>query len=200
MVSSGYQWLFFFGIFAYSLFISTTAQASPLDGTIWERASQQSDPELLYAIALQESRGVFDGKAKPRPWVIRYEEKVYEPDGFWAAAHKLDELLANGAPPKAIDVGMMQINLGWHGGRVEQPMELLIPAVNISVADKILGAAQASTKDAIVGIGRYHSYTQELARKYGEQVALIACRLKARSNETRGSEGCYERQWEYQQP
>lgn len=180
------------GIFAYCVFISGEVAAVELDGTIWESSARFSDPKLLYAIALQETRSLDEGMAKPRPWVIRHRDTVYEFDSYWEAAGKLDELLAYNAAPKTIDVGIMQINLGWHGHRVEQPMELLIPAINISIADQILSEAQSSTSDAIVGIGRYHSYTPNLAESYGQQVAAIACRLGVSIGNASRAGTCYE--------
>ncbi|MBO0165680.1 transglycosylase SLT domain-containing protein, partial [Vibrio alginolyticus] len=48
-----------------------------------------------------------------------------------SAKLKLDALLAQHG--RNVDVGMMQINLRWHGDKVSSPDELLDPAKNVDV-------------------------------------------------------------------
>lgn len=180
-------------LFAYCASMSNPALAANFEGTVWEKSAREIAPELLYAIALQESRELYGDKVRPRPWVIRHGDKVHEAETYWEAVDRLQALLESGANPKAIDVGLMQVNLGWHGHRVEQPMELLIPALNISVAEEILTEARGSSSDTVIGVGRYHSYTSELAQKYGKRVVGIACRLGHRFSQREEPGVCHER-------
>lgn len=178
--------------FVYCASMSMSAFAASLEGTVWDESTRKIAPELLYAIALQESRHLHGAKVQPRPWIIRHKDEVHEKDSYWEAVDTLHSLLDEGADPKAIDVGLMQVNLGWHQHRIEQPMELLIPAINISVAEEILMEARRSSPSTVLGLGRYHSYTPKLAEEYGERVVGIACRLGHRFSQKEIAGVCHE--------
>lgn len=160
-------------------FIAIPGHAINLDGTIWERAAAPGiDPYLLYAVALVESRALSQpGKSAPRPFVIRVGNQVHNFDHYAEAARALEQLVKKTHNPKKIDVGMMQINLGWHGHRVDRDTDLLIPAIGIHIASEILKEAMASTHDTLIGVGRYHSYTPHRATRYGSDVVHIACQI-----------------------
>ncbi|KRW83628.1 hypothetical protein AQ621_16400 (plasmid) [Marinobacter sp. P4B1] len=119
------------------------------------------------------------GLARPDPYVIRDGSTIYRPESFLEASEILSELLADGRDDdklKRIDVGMMQVNLFWHGQRVEELDELLIPAINIMVGSQILAKALASKARSLEErVGRYHSWTPKLAKPYGSSVIQISC-------------------------
>ena len=74
----------------------------------------------------------------------------------------------------AVDVGLMQVNLRWHGHRIASPEELLEPERNLEIAAGILSEALATAPgDLELGIGRYHSPNEARARDYGRTVLTI---------------------------
>ena len=80
-----------------------------------------------------------------------------------------------------IDVGLMQVNLQWHGHRAT-PDALLDAGTNLDVAAAILAAAIASAPgDPELGIGRYHHWRNEtVARAYGRRVLAVVQALQLR--------------------
>lgn len=152
-----------------------------LSGTMWETATEGTGikPEILYAVALQESRELNEqGLAVPDPFVIRYGNQVERFDGFPEARNYLQKLLAQpDIKLKRLDIGLMQINAGWHRHRVEELSDLLVPGLAIRAAATLLSEIAQSTSDPVRLLGRYHSYTPELTLKYGSSVQGIYCRL-----------------------
>lgn len=154
-----------------------SARALDLRGTTWSGAAAPHalDPALLYAISLMESGRPRDGGIAPWPWTLYLPGQggVFLPDRDQA----LDTLRANAGA--AVDVGLMQVNLRWHGHRVEELEELLDPARNIEIAADILAEALAEAPgDLELGIGRYHSHGERGARAYGSTVLTIYDRLR----------------------
>jgi hypothetical protein len=74
--------------------------------------------------------------------------------------------------PRAIDVGLMQINLHWHGDQVADPVQLLDACTNLEIAAEILVEAIRSVPgDLELGIGGYHHWKDPaIARAYGRRV------------------------------
>lgn len=165
----------------YACASNTDHDSFGLSGTMWESAARGTGikPELLYAIALQESRELNDqGLAVPDPFVIRYGNQVERFDGFTEARAYLTELLARPETKlKRLDIGLMQINAGWHRHRVEELSDLLVPGLAIHAAANLLAEIAQGTSDPVRLLGRYHSYTPELTMKYGSSVQGIYCRL-----------------------
>jgi hypothetical protein len=78
-------------------------------------------------------------------------------------------------------VGLMQVNLRWHGEQVAKPARLLDARTNLAVAAGILAAAVRSAPgDPALGIGRYHQWRNPWeARRYGRQVLALVAALRA---------------------
>jgi hypothetical protein len=76
------------------------------------------------------------------------------------------------------DVGIMQVYYPMHRDAVRDPLTLLNPRTNITVAAKILRAGMHQTHDRVLGVGYYHSHTPQLARDYGTAVLTVYRRLK----------------------
>ena len=151
---------------------SRPAAAFDLTGTAWAEAAapHRLDPALLYAIALMESGRPRDGGLAPWPWTLWLPGR----GGVFLASRDqaLDTLQANSGMP--VDIGLMQVNLRWHGHRVGRPEELLEPRRNLEIAADILAEALATAPgDLELGIGRYHSPTEARARSYGRTVLTI---------------------------
>lgn len=143
------------------------------DDTPWAQAADPHgiDPALLYALALAESRRTIDvDRVGPWPWVIRTPTGSYWFDSRERAERGLRAVIAQW-PAKAVDVGIGQVNLGWHAERFDDPMRLLDAEYNLEIAAAILADAIASTRDTVLGVGRYHHWASERrARVYGERV------------------------------
>lgn len=152
-----------------------------LSGTIWESASEGTGvkPELLYAIALQESRkSGGKGLAVPDPFVIRYGSQVERFSGFAEARDHLSKLISRpDINMKRLDIGLMQMNAFWQSHRAEELSDFLVPGIAIKAAANLLAEIAEHTDDPVSRIGRYHSYTPELTMNYGSQVQAIYCRL-----------------------
>lgn len=151
------------------------AHANDLDfeGSAWARAAGPHglDPALLYAIALVESRRtVGPNRIGPWPWVIGTPTGGYWFNSRERAEKGLRAVLAKW-PAKRVDVGIAQVNVGWHRERFDDPMKLLDLEFNLKIAAGILADAIDSTRDTVLGVGRYHHWASEpRSRAYGERV------------------------------
>jgi len=137
-----------------------TIAKSPLQGTVWESAAlvYDLDPVLLYAIALTESKKRRANKQiAPWPWTFNSPEGSYYAASLEEAEAYLEMLLGKYAP-RRIDVGIMQINLGWNGHLVERYEDLLDPEINVRVGAQVLKEALEDTDgDTLLGVGWYHN-------------------------------------------
>jgi hypothetical protein len=92
---------------------------SKLQSTLWWQIAEQHqlDPYILYAVALVESaKGTPSNHVTPWPWAINKSGKSIISRSQQEARTILNKTLAEGS--RNIDVGLMQINLHWHGHRV----------------------------------------------------------------------------------
>lgn len=144
----------------------------------------------LYAVALQESGVQRADRIVPWPWSLnvaggsrRYATRAQACAGL---RHALRE-----APPTRIDVGLGQINLGYHTQRYGQPCDLLDPYSNLRIAADILKEQHIPGEDWLLAIGRYHrpaggapaaryrrSVSQHLQRVLGPRQVGTATRAK----------------------
>lgn len=145
----------------------------------WQIATLRGvDPYILYAVALVESARIHQSLAKPWPWALNQAGRSILPNSKTEAVAILKRTLASGN--RNIDVGLMQVNVRWHGYRVNHPEDLLDPATNIRIAADVLAEAIGSAPDNLVlGIGRYHSWRDvDAALRYGRKVLAVAALLK----------------------
>jgi soluble lytic murein transglycosylase-like protein len=132
-------------------------QAQEMPPPAYQLAAQRADipSTVLYAVALQES-GVRRGeRIVPWPWSLnvagqsrRYASRS---EACAGVRHALREV-----PPTRIDVGLGQINLGYHPHRYRQPCDLLDPYDNLRIAADILKEQHTPGEDWLLAIGRYH--------------------------------------------
>lgn len=154
------------------------ADSTPISfaGTVWERVGQEKglDPKLLYSVALAETRRQWpDGLIRPWPWAIAEngpKVRSHYPQSLEEAKRILQEALTR---TKNIDVGVMQVNLLYHGHRIAAPEDLLDIEKNIQVGADILREAMASSKNKEVGVGRYHSWKPDISPLYGKRVLYL---------------------------
>ncbi|MEZ5936096.1 MAG: transglycosylase SLT domain-containing protein [Alphaproteobacteria bacterium] len=122
---------------------------------------------MLQAIAFAESGRTDDhGLIEPWLWALNIEGRAFYPTSQEEAM-----ALLSAHQDRSVDVGLLQINIRWHGHRVDDPNSLLDPATNLEIGAAILKEALASAPgDLTAGIGRYHSSDPERSRSYARTV------------------------------
>lgn len=147
-------------------------------GTLWREAAEKHgvDPVLLYSVALLES-GKRAGRNKVGPWpfALHFNEANVS---IYASTIKEARFVLVHVTTDNVDIGLGQVNYKSHKDKVSSPEDLLDPEVNLRVASQILAEAQHSTPDPVLGVGRYHSWTEWRARAYGRKVLVIYRALK----------------------
>jgi hypothetical protein len=134
------------------------------------------DPLLLYSIALVESRSLHPGgDIGPTPWLFRVNDHLVVGERHHV---QMEMAVASQLNATVQDVGIMQVYYPMHRSAVRDPLSLLDPKTNISVAAKILHDGMHETPDPVLGVGYYHSHTPQLARDYGTAVMTVYQRLK----------------------
>ncbi|BBL57571.1 hypothetical protein MKFW12EY_11840 [Methylomonas koyamae] len=153
-----------------------------LRNTLWGQVARRHriDPYILYAVALTESRKN-DGQNRviPSPWAINNAGNTFIPGSQQEAEALLNQLMVQGK--RNIDIGIMQVNLRWHGHRVAKPEQLLIPSTNLEIGASVLSEAIQSVPGNLAhGIGRYYSWKNEPAAiQYGQKVIALANQIRA---------------------
>ncbi|MCW8808835.1 MAG: transglycosylase SLT domain-containing protein [Rhodanobacter sp.] len=146
--------------------------------SLWAQIGKSSgiDPLLLYSVALVESKALLpSGKIAPTPWLFRVNDHLVRGDRHHV---QLEMAAATQFGSAVQDVGIMQVYYPMHRDAVRDPLTLLNPRTNITVAAKILRAGMHQTHDRVLGVGYYHSHTPRLARDYGTAVLTVYRRLK----------------------
>jgi hypothetical protein len=131
------------------------SQAVPPPAYAQAAAQAQIPPTVLYAVALQESGMAWRGRLVPWPWTLNI---AGAPRRFQTRASACAALrfAIESIPSKRIDVGLGQVNLGYHTQRYNSPCELLNPYRNLAVTADILREQRAPGEDWLPAIGRYH--------------------------------------------
>ncbi|OAI08783.1 transglycosylase [Methylomonas methanica] len=159
-----------------------TAANAKLQNTLWGQVARRHriDPYILYAVALTESRKNGEQNCvMPWPWAINNAGNSFIPSSQQEAKALLNQMLDQGK--RNIDVGIMQVNLRWHGHRVAKPEQLLIPSTNLEIGASVLSEAIQSVPGNLAhGIGRYYSWKNEPAAiQYGQKVIALADQIRA---------------------
>lgn len=137
---------------------------------------------VLHAIAITESGKTWsDGVKRPWPWTLN---SVKGPMFFASreqAAAALRQILAEGITN--VDIGLMQVNYGYHHHRVANPADLLDPQINLRVAAAVLREARKVVGgDVAAAVGAYHAgFAPSKASRaawYQNTVASFARRLR----------------------
>ncbi len=154
-----------------------------LESTIWGDigALHGVDPYLLYAVALTESSRGIDGLSSPWPWALHHGGRTYYPRSSTEALADIRQHRSE--HHDLIDVGLMQVNLRWHGHRVKVLEDLIDPKTNLDLGAKILREAIDSAPNNLpLGVGRYHAWRdQKAAERYGHKVIALRNLLAAQS-------------------
>lgn len=161
--------------------IKTNTYSLKLQNTEWWQVarSHQLDPYILYSVALVESAKSKDiNTITPWPWAINKSGKAIIPATKQEAHIILTKTIAEGN--RHIDIGLMQINLHWHGHRVDKPEHLLNPSINLELGATLLSEAiQSAPNNLVLGVGRYHCWQNVTAAvEYGHRVIALADRIR----------------------
>lgn len=127
-------------------------------------------PALLWALAQQESGLLRGSRWAPWPWTLNVggvPARFATRTGACRALHSALERV----PSRRIDIGLTQINWGYHGRRVHSPCELLDPYRNLAVACRLLVELHRDGETWIATAARYHRPAGgEQAIRYGASV------------------------------
>jgi hypothetical protein len=92
---------------------------------------------------------------KPWPWTLNIAGEAWRFADRETACFALS-LAVDAVDPKRIDVGLGQVNIGWHSHRFDYLCEALVPHRNLEVSAKILREHYEVTGDWVSAAGRYH--------------------------------------------
>lgn len=115
---------------------------------------------LLGAIAKVES-GRWNEESRsvePWPWAVQAEGKSYYFENQQEAIDHITKLRKRGV--SNIDVGCMQINIGYHGHQFRSVAHMINPAVNVHYAAKFLRQLKSGAATWATAVGNYHSATE----------------------------------------
>ena len=121
-------------------------------------------------MALAESgRWLADqGTTRPWPWTITAGSDSFFLPSKPEALRKVNELLSQGR--SNIDVGCMQINLGYHGDAFGSVAEALEPAANVAYGAQFLKQLREETRSWARATAHYHSRHPGRGQAYREKV------------------------------
>lgn len=135
----------------------------------WERISDVPQG-LLQAISLAESGrwSEPDKRVRAWPWTVTSGGPgSYYPTKA-AALAEVARLQARGV--QNIDVGCMQVNMGFHGQNFESVAHAMDPDINVAYAAKFLTNLRANADSWAEAAGYYHSMTPERTAYYRSKV------------------------------
>ncbi|WP_017802574.1 transglycosylase SLT domain-containing protein [Winslowiella toletana] len=116
----------------------------------------QVPAEILYAIALTESATRVGLAVRPWPWTLNVRGKGYRYRRQHDACLALQNFSRH-VDPKHIDIGLGQINLGWHAKQFSSPCAALSPYLNLAVAAELLRQRYDEQPGSwLNAAGRYH--------------------------------------------
>ncbi|HBT4924900.1 transglycosylase SLT domain-containing protein [Klebsiella pneumoniae] len=119
-------------------------------------AAQTGVPaNLLYAVALTESASRLPQGVRPWPWTLNVAGKGYRYATRHEACSALQQFVRT-TNPKRIDIGLGQINLGWHGQHFTSPCDVLAPYPNLQLAARLLRGHYNRWRNWNEAAGRYH--------------------------------------------
>ena len=135
-------------------------------------------PGLVLAVALAESgRWLGAGRrSQAWPWTVTSGADSFYFDSKQEALGKVRELRAAGR--SNIDVGCMQINLGYHGDAFVSLEEALEPASNVAYGAQFLKRLRLQTRSWARATARYHSSHPERGKAYRDKVYRLWHQLR----------------------
>lgn len=149
-------------------------------GTIARRTerSEGIPPGLVQAVALAESgRWVAElRRSQPWPWTVTAGPDSYFLPSKQEALRKVRELQASGRTN--IDVGCMQVNLGYHGHAFASLADALDPEINVAYGASFLKQLRLETRSWARATARYHSRDPDRGQAYRDKVYRLWHQLR----------------------
>jgi hypothetical protein len=132
--------------------------------------SEGIPPGLVHAVALAESGrwSEHDRTSRPWPWTVTASTDSWYLPSKAAALAKVRELQAAGRTN--IDVGCMQVNLGYHGHAFRTLEEALDPVRNVTYGARFLKRLRLETRSWAGATARYHSSDPDRGDAYRAKV------------------------------
>ena len=128
--------------------------------------------DLLYAIALQESRAALGKNVRqPWPWTLNVAGVGYRYGSRKAAYLALNTLVKSGE--KRIDVGLMQVHWRFHSAALGSTWSGLQPWHNLRVGASVLKACYRRIGNWTLASGCYHSMTPTRSANYAASVSAL---------------------------
>jgi soluble lytic murein transglycosylase-like protein len=109
-----------------------------------------------------------DHRSQAWPWTVTAGPTTYYLASKREALRKVRELLASGR--SNIDVGCMQVNLGYHGDAFASLDEALDPTSNIAYGARFLKQLRQETRSWARATARYHSSDPDRGKAYRTKV------------------------------
>jgi hypothetical protein len=167
--------------------VPTVARASTSDvcGAIADQMERAEDIPLglLHAVALAESGRwqAGEGVGRAWPWTVRSGPESFYLPSKEVALGKVRELRAAGR--SNIDVGCMQINLGYHGKAFASLEEAFDPLTNVAYGARFLKQLREQTRSWAGATGRYHNADRDRGQAYRARVYRLWRELRRRQGE-----------------
>jgi len=127
--------------------------------------------EVLYKIARLESGRHVDGRHVSWPWSLNNGGKGYFLENRTTALSMLSSLRAQGKTN--IDVGCMQLNIGWHADFFDGFQQMMNPLDNVRYAARYLEQLYKETGSWEKAVKYYHSRNAEFHSVYYEKYKKI---------------------------
>lgn len=150
-------------------------------------------PEILYAVALNESKIQLDHGVRPWPWTLNIAGKGYH---FATRDEACDVLFRSIFETRVIDVGIAQLNIRWQpqlfgaGHRFVDYCDALDPYANLEEAARLLKQHYDESGDWLIATGRYHRPKGGApAARYRRAIAANLAKLEAGSLSSQRSAG-----------
>jgi|GEM_PF-782380 len=137
---------------------------------------------LLGAISLAES-GQWDARAQESrawPWTVMARGEGTHHVSKQAALAQVAQLQTEGVTN--IDVGCMQVNLGYHGHQFASVADAMDPRQNVAYAAQFLLEKRAAAETWMEAASHYHSRTPHLAARYRAKVERLWANIQSGSD------------------
>lgn len=148
----------------------------------WAADMHGVPPDILYAVALNESKIQLDHAVRPWPWTLNIAGKGYH---FASRDEACDALFKGLFETQVIDVGIAQLNVRWQpqlfgaGRRFVDPCDALDPYANLEEAAVLLRQHYEDSGDWLLAAGRYHRPAGgEPAARYRRGIATHLAQLE----------------------
>lgn len=145
------------GLLAFITCFVGSLHAQEIPPPAYQLAAQAAEipAEVLYAVALTESGLRIADKVRPWPWTLNVAGRGRFFKSRVDACEALTKTLQT-TSAKRVDVGLAQINYGYHAKRVTAPCDLLDPTINLKIAADLLKQHYRPNESWLMAMGRYH--------------------------------------------